>query len=352
MIAMTGIAWLTQSLRFIELIIIKGLPLNIFIYLTILIIPKLLATIIPFLAFLASLITYLRLNVESELIAIKTAGINNFKIIIPALIFGLFLGTISIIIENYISPYSLNNFKTLQNNIRDNYISIMFQEKVFSSPVSDLTVFIKEKDKIGNFGGIFIHDAREKNKIISMIAEKGKIEKTNNGAKFTLLNGNRQETKNENTSILYFEKYTLNINKDQKEIHVRFKEPSERKFSQLFNPEQNIDPLYKREFQAEAHKRIITPLIIIIMTLLGALTSIFGSFKRRTSIKKIFYSVIFAIILQIYIILTPQFIVSYSKIIPFIYLPPIITIILILFLTTLNTEKLKYRLLTKESLER
>ena len=27
MIAMTGIAWLTQSLRFIELIIIKGLPI-------------------------------------------------------------------------------------------------------------------------------------------------------------------------------------------------------------------------------------------------------------------------------------------------------------------------------------
>ena len=60
MISMTGIAWLTQSLRFIELIVIKGLPVNIFINLTILIIPKLLATIIPFIAFLASLITYLR----------------------------------------------------------------------------------------------------------------------------------------------------------------------------------------------------------------------------------------------------------------------------------------------------
>ena len=350
MIAMTGIAWLTQSLRFIELIIIKGLPINLFIYLTILIIPKLLATIIPFLAYLASLITYLRLNAESELIAIKTAGLNNFKIVMPALIFGIFLGIISIIIENYISPHSLNNFKNLQNDIRDNYISILFQEKVFSSPVSDLTVFIKEKDKMGNFEGILIHDARDKNKIISVVAEKGKIEKTDNGARFTLLNGNRQETKNKDTSILYFEKYTLNINKDQKELHVRFKEPAERKLSELFNPEKNINPLYKREFIAEAHKRIITPLIIIIMTSLGALTSIIGSFERKISIKKIFYSVIFAILIQVYIILSPQLIISYSNIIPFIYLPLILTIILILFFTTLNAEKLKYKLLNIKGL--
>ena len=120
----------------------------------------------------------------------------------------------------------------------------------------------------------------------------------------------------------------------------------------MFNPEQNINPLYKREFIAEAHKRIVTPLIIIIMTLIGALTSICGSFERKISIKKIFYSIIFAILIQIYIILTPQLIVSYSKIIPLIYLLPILTIIIILLLTTINTEKLKFKLFSKESLER
>ena len=91
MIAMTGIVWLTQSLRFIDLIVIKGLPLEIFINLTILIIPKLLVTIIPFIGFLASLITYIRLNNDSEIISMKTAGINNFKIIFSVLIFGICL---------------------------------------------------------------------------------------------------------------------------------------------------------------------------------------------------------------------------------------------------------------------
>ena len=347
LITMTGIAWLTQSLRFIELIIIKGLPINLFIYLTILIIPKLLATIIPFLAYLACLITYLRLSAESELIAMRTAGISNFKMIFPAILFGLLMGILSIFIENNISPYSFGKFKNLQSNIRDNYISILFQEKVFSSPVSDLTVFIKEKDKFGNFKGILIHDARNKDKIISVVAENGKIEQIESGAKFTLLNGNRQETSNNNTSILYFEKYTLNINKDSKEMYIRFKEPSERTLKELFNPEEHINELYKKEFLAEAHKRLITPLIILIMSLIGALTPILGSFERKSSTKKILYSVILAILIQIYMISVPQLVISSVNIVPFIYIPVIMSLIVILFLTVINTKKLKYRIFNK-----
>lgn len=184
---MTGIAWLTQSLRFIDLIVIKGLPLNIFINLTILIIPKLLVTIIPFIGFLASLITYIRLNNESELISMKSAGINNFKIILPALIFGISLATLSMTLENFGSPYAYNKFKNLQYDIRNNYISILFQDKVFSSPIQGLTIFIKERDKLGDLQGILIHDARDKNKKISIIAEQGKIVSTTRGARFLLI---------------------------------------------------------------------------------------------------------------------------------------------------------------------
>ena len=73
--------------------------------------------------------------------------------------------------------------------------------------------------------------------------------------------------------IVYFEKYNLNINKNTKEIYTRFKEPSERNFKELFNPRDGINELYKREFLAEAHKRLITPLIILIMTLLEIITT-------------------------------------------------------------------------------
>ena len=348
MLSMTGIAWLTQSLRFIELIIIKGLPVNIFLNLTILIIPKLLATIMPFIAFLAALITYSRLNTESELISMKTAGMNNFKILIPAIIFGITLGILAISLENYGSPYAYNKFKNLQHNIRNNYISTLFQEKVFSSPIQGLTVFIKERDKTGNFQGILIHDERNISKTISIIAEKGKIVTTQKGARFSLINGNRQEiSKGTNISILYFDEYTLNISNYSKDTSPRFKEASERSFYELFNPEKNINELYKKEFKAEAHKRIITPLIILIMVLIGAMTSIIGKFNRKASIKKLFFSISAALTIQIYIIAAPQLMIHSPQLIPFIYIFVLIILLLIMFLISDKAEKIKEKILYK-----
>ena len=348
MLSMTGIAWLTQSLRFIELIIIKGLPINIFLNLTILIIPKLLVTIIPFVAFLAVLITYTRLNTESELISMKSAGMTNFKILLPAVIFGITLGALTISIENYGSPYAYNKFKTLQHTIRNNYISTLFQEKVFSSPIKGLTVFIKERDKIGNFQGILIHDERDANKTISIIAEQGKIVTTQEGARFALINGNRQEvSKDKNISILYFNEYTLNITNYNKVTSPRFKEASERSFYELFNSEKNISALYKKEFLAEGHKRIMTPIIVLIMVLIGAITSIIGRFNRKTSMKKIFYSISAALIIQIYIIASPQVMIQSPKLIPFLYIFIFIILLLIIFLISDKVQYIKYKLLYK-----
>ena len=348
MLSMTGIAWLTQSLRFIELIIIKGLPINIFLNLTILIIPKLLVTIIPFVAFLAALITYTRLNTESELISMKSAGMTNFKILLPAVIFGITLGALTISIENYGSPYAYNKFKTLQHTIRNNYISTLFQEKVFSSPIKGLTVFIKERDKIGNFQGILIHDERDANKTISIIAEQGKIVTTQEGARFALINGNRQEvSKDKNISILYFNEYTLNITNYNKDTSPRFKEASERSFYELFNSEKNISALYKKEFLAEGHKRIMTPIIVLIMVLIGAISSIIGRFNRKTSIKKIFYSISAALIIQIYIIASPQVMIQSPKLIPFLYIFIFIILLLIIFLISDKAQNIKYKLLYK-----
>ena len=348
MLSMTGIAWLTQSLRFIELIVIKGLPINIFLNLTILIIPKLLVTIIPFVAFLAVLITYTRLNTESELISMKSAGMNNFKILLPAVIFGITLGALTISIENYGSPYAYNKFKTLQHTIRNNYISTLFQEKVFSSPIKGLTVFIKERDKIGNFQGILIHDERDANKTISIIAEQGKIVTTQEGARFALINGNRQEvSKDKNISILYFNEYTLNITNYNKDTSPRFKEASERSFYELFNSEKNISELYKKEFLAEGHKRIMTPIIVLIMVLIGAISSIIGRFNRKTSIKKIFYSISAALIIQIYIIASPQVMIQSPKLIPFLYIFIFIILLLIIFLISDKAQYIKYKLLYK-----
>ena len=177
MISLIGIVWLAQSLRFVELIVLKGLTFESFINLTILIIPKLTAAIIPFVAYLATTITFLKLSSESEIIAMRSAGISNFRIILAPIIFGCVLVILSFILDSHTAPTALNKFKNLQSDIRDRYISTLFQEKVFSSPTSGLTVFVREIDKFGTLKGILIHDSREPKKTYTIMADSAKIEK-------------------------------------------------------------------------------------------------------------------------------------------------------------------------------
>ena len=70
-ITITCAVWLTQSLRFIELIVNRGLTVGAYLYLTLLLVPALLATLVPLGLFAAVLFTYNRLNTES----VQTANI-------------------------------------------------------------------------------------------------------------------------------------------------------------------------------------------------------------------------------------------------------------------------------------
>ena len=59
---LSGAIWLSQSLRFVDLIVNKGVPATTFVYLTVLLFPSLLLVILPFALFCAVLFVYHRLR--------------------------------------------------------------------------------------------------------------------------------------------------------------------------------------------------------------------------------------------------------------------------------------------------
>ena len=81
----TCVIWLTQSLRFIDLIINKGLSFGLFLYMTALLLPSLLSVILPIALFAAVLYTYHQLIVDREIIVLKAIGLSNARLALPAL---------------------------------------------------------------------------------------------------------------------------------------------------------------------------------------------------------------------------------------------------------------------------
>ncbi len=83
---LTAVIWLTQSLRLLDLVINRGQSAPTFVYLTILILPGLLVIILPIAYFAGTLFALSKLNSDSELVVMSSAGFSRAQLAIPVFI--------------------------------------------------------------------------------------------------------------------------------------------------------------------------------------------------------------------------------------------------------------------------
>ena len=83
---LTCVILLTQSLRLLDLVINRGQSAPTFVYLTVLILPGLLVIILPIAFFFGTLFTLSRLNGDSELVVMASAGYSQRQLAVPVFI--------------------------------------------------------------------------------------------------------------------------------------------------------------------------------------------------------------------------------------------------------------------------
>lgn len=299
-LGIVGIAWLSKSLKFIDLIVNKGLSVTTFLYLTALTLPSLFWVVLPVGLFLAITYSYNKLSGDSEIIVLKAAGVTNFDILKPALYFSLICMTISYSIALYFLPASYREFKDMQSFIRNNYATLLLQEGVFSSPARGLTVYIKEKDDMDIFHNMVIHDSRSKDKEVTIIAQKGFLESTSEeGPMFILKNGSHQE-RNKKTgqiAILYFERYNLQLDPFKETLSIyRKREAKERFMDELLFPKEKTNEREYREYMSEFNNRITWPLYNVLLALIAVFPFIKGNFDRRGNVAGIAVSSVISLL--------------------------------------------------------
>lgn len=282
-VTLTGIAWLTQSLRFIDLIVNRGLNIGTFFYLSSLLLPSLLWIIVPVSLFISVLVAFNKLMMDSELIVLRNAGINRLGLVKPALYFAAGITLLSYAIGLYLLPASYREFKDMQTFIRDNYASLLLQEGVFVSPIRGWTVYTRERDEDGILHGVIAHDSRTPEKTTTYIAESGMPQKATSGLQIVLENGNIQQVnhKNNELTFVHFERYVMELSLfDNPLTRQRWREPQERYISELLHPDDS-SPAYQQKLTAEAHHRLTWPLFNLLLVLIALLPSISAPYNRR-----------------------------------------------------------------------
>lgn len=326
--SLTCIIWLSQSLRFVDLIVNRGLDMLSFIYLTTMMLPSLLGFMLPVALAISSMFTYNKLLADSELVVMRSAGLSKWQLARPSLAFAAGVMLLGYLISLYLLPLSYRQYKDMVAFAKDNYVALLLQEGVFSSPVDGLTVFIRSRTSDGNLKGILVHDNRNPNSPVTMMAESGQLVKTPSGPSFVLKDGNRQEIdhKKEQLSFLAFDDYVLDISLFAKQTSVRKRDEKERMLGELWNPEASATEEERAEYRAEAHNRLTWPLQNLALTAFVLAMMLNGTFSRRGNWRRYTITLIcVAAMLSCGITIT-NLAVKYAVMTPVIYLLPLLII--------------------------
>jgi len=310
--ALSAAIWLTQSLRLVDLIVNRGLSIELFLYLGILILPRFVDIVLPIGIFISVLFTYNKLIAESEIVVMRAAGMSQFGLAKPAFILSGIGVVILFALSAYFLPTANRAFKDLQFEIRNKLVSAVLQEGTFTTISDNLTVYVRKRDANGEMTGFLVQDERDKEKPITIIAERGAFVETDSGTRVFLVNGNRQQMDRATgkLSVLTFEKYTLDLSDGQGATTVRIREPQERYLGELFFPaanettstasEQNASEVrtFRNSLRLEGHQRLIVPLTAIAFAVIPLVTLLYGEFNRRGQIRRILLAVVLALLFE------------------------------------------------------
>ncbi len=330
--------WMMQSLRLIDLIVNRGLPFSMFLYMSMLMLPTFLALILPVSLFTAVLFAYNRLTMDSELLVMRAAGISQTGLSKSAF---LLAGIVTVIIYSltlYLLPLSFREFKDRQVTIRNDFSTVLLQEGVFTELATGITVFIRERGAGGELLGVLVHDGRNPEKPVTMMAENGALVRTDEGPQVIMVNGNRQEVSKDSgaLSLLYFDRYVLDVHSVDKTLDKRWREPRERFLDELFFPDMTDgnNRFNAAKLRAEGHQRLTLPIYALTFTVIALAALLSGDYARRGLGKRITTAILLIVAIQGAALGFTNLAARFPWLVPLIYLNallPLIGGIIVLF---------------------
>lgn len=286
-LTLAGVLLMTQSLRFMELIIESGASGLAFITLSLLALPRFFEVILPIALAAGTMFVYARLRKDGEITVMQAAGMTPAAITRPGFMFSLVVMAMLFVIMAWIAPMTLAHMNQLRQVIKAQYSSLLFREGVFNSVGDDVTVYVAERTADGSLSGLMVYDARPENpRPVTILARHGNLVATDKGQQVVVYNGIRQIL-NPNTGALErlnFERYIIDL-PDAAPVQQRWAEPEERTIDQLIfpSPDDEQAKKNKRDFLIELNRRIISPLLAPCFFMVTMALMLLTPFKRTRS---------------------------------------------------------------------
>lgn len=258
LVVFISILLMFQVLRLTEFILLHGGAIEVVAELVTYMSVSFLPAILPMSVIFSVIMTYGRLSTDSEVIAMKSLGIDMWSLTGPAAILGVIVALLSALSSFYIGPWGNRKFEILMSQLGSQKVTAAIREGAFAEGFYDLVVYAnKVNEQEGILNNVFIYDERKGNMPVTIISKKGIVLKSKNNFSSTLrlIDGSIHRTADELYTKINFKTYDIFLS-NPNQIQIKEKSPPSMTLSELRGAlNKTEEPKTEIKLLAELHKR-------------------------------------------------------------------------------------------------
>ena len=172
------ILFVQQASRFSDIFFSVNIPSNLIWQLAAALIPNVIAFTCPMAALVGIVIGLTKMQGDSELVAIRAAGVGNLQILFPVALLGVLLSGFTFLVNLYGVPFASRLVRTVAMQTAIYKLESPIEPGVFNTEVAGYTIYVKDGDITdGEWKNIFIHTENPKTGEVRLITSKqGRID--------------------------------------------------------------------------------------------------------------------------------------------------------------------------------
>ncbi|MBC6444734.1 MAG: LptF/LptG family permease [Alphaproteobacteria bacterium GM202ARS2] len=276
---MLVVALLSQSLKLINFMTDYGAPMTAIIPLFVALAPYWLELVLPFAFAFAVMSVYHQMEASSELTVMRASGISHVRLALPVVALGGLFVLLGYGLSLYISPLSQGWFRDIQHDLKKQAAFVPIREGRFTDIGRNVIIYVPRRDTTGPISSLFIHDNRDAQNPVTILARRGQLVRHDDGLRLSLVAGSHQtlSRKRHMLSVLDFDEYDMLLYERGEQVRSRHK-PNEKFLSELFSAEDNA-------MWVEGHRRLIKPFLPVVFGLIVAALMLTARYARRQPIR-------------------------------------------------------------------
>ena len=283
------ILFVQQASRFADIFFSANIPSNLIWQLTLALVPNVIAFTCPMAVLVGVIIGLSKMQGDSELVAIRAAGIGNASIAGPVFIVGILLSIFAFVINLYGVPLAASIVRRVAIQTAIYKLESPIEPGVFNTEVAGYTIYVRDGDITdGEWRDIFVHNEDERSGTVRLLTStQGRIDSSGETSELVLEDAvattfNRSDTNGKFVSERIGEvRFAIKTRRGEliQKLSSTEHTPEELGLSELAAYAEKKDGVERTEAQILWQRRIILSITPLIFCLLG--TALVLRFHRR-----------------------------------------------------------------------